>query len=441
MIFTSRINISPFKFTKIKRFPALFIVIVVGALGISNILQLSQKETFDIFDETAHYDYLIKMENGTIPRTGDLLDQKTLVMVDCTVSIPTKTQDCSDRIRDPRIYPAGGFSYESQQPPIAYLVILITNRIFGSSSDSLASYRTGNLTWYGLAVILLMVFSWKSKLTFFQTWILSSIILLNPIAIHAFSTINNDSMGLAIGLLFLFLLRFKSSKFLTSTFFLISVGVLVGLGKAIFLFLPFSLLFLSLSKGIWSLKVSKISKLHHQSISTLLKNVLRENRVFVIPLLSGLIFNISFFLYQYMRATTSVYEVLLALQGFSLTENLRFSTIFGGVLSNLQIMSTYLPSHIAQLSTYLFVGILSTVVFSSQGGGLRDAALVVIFGAVSLGVFWAFFSFFSGHFDFASPTRYMIVFVPLIGFIYSQCPKFLSAISSVCFLLLAFFVI
>ena len=408
------------------------IIIVIGVIGTFNILNIAKAQTFDVFDEAAHFDYVDKLQNGSPPITGEFLGQKTLLMIDCTGSWPSIPKNCSEINRNPANYPAQGFSYESQQPPLAYLPFIALNASNILDQQQLFDYRLGNIFWYVLCIFLLAFYVIRNKLNSVQTILLSIPILLSPIALHAFGTINNDAIGLVSGLLFLAFPLFKITNKKMELLFLILFGVFLGLAKAIFLFIPASmilaLLILELTRKN-SPKVNPFEILKRKVLEVKFEPMKPEifwtmKKLFIV-ISSGFISTLVYFIIQEYRSIVPASKVLFALQGFALTDHIQVRTITSGVLANLQLFGSYIPSNLAQIATLAVVGILVLAINSSLYVN-RFYGLTFLVGVVSLAIFWVIFNFYAGHFNFASQTRYMIVFIPIISFCIPYLPRILS---------------
>ena len=99
-------------------------------------------------------------------------------MIDCTGSWPSIPKNCQQIERKPENYPAQGFSYESQQPPIAYMPFFLLNSSKVMTQERLFDYRLGNIFWYVTAIFLLLFFVFRQKFSTFQTFLLSIPMLL-----------------------------------------------------------------------------------------------------------------------------------------------------------------------------------------------------------------------------------------------------------------------
>jgi len=416
---------------------ACLLVVFVTVLGTLNIVKIDQSKRFDVFDEAAHFDYVLKLKSGSIPKTGDLLSQSTLRMIDCTGSWIASRNSCENQVRNAKEYPAGGFSYESQQPPIAYIPFIFNTSTKDLQSGRLFKFRLGNLFWYFMSSLLIIWISLKRHFTLEKVTILSACSLLGPVVLHAFGTVNNDAMGLFAGLCFLSLPLVELRKGISKMVLLFFIGLLFGLGKATFLFLPFSYCVAGLALD----KHSKIfvSSKSGKGKSNLSNNVERSKlstKDSLLVLFFGVSSTLIFEVFQSVRGSVSAKTVLKALQGFSLTSHIQINKIVSGFFNNLQIFGSYLPSHLSQ---FCFIALIAGLAISlaSKDNELVLLSLCFAIGVMTLAIFWVFFNYFAGHFNFDSQTRYLIVFVPVIAVIMTKSPRVVSWLMSMSLILLA----
>jgi hypothetical protein len=434
-----------FRNSRFRNLGNILIIVVIGIIGTLNILNTAKAQTFDVFDEAAHFDYVDKLQNGDLPITGEFLGQKTLFMIDCTGSWPSIPKNCAEVIRNPSNYPAQGFSYESQQPPLAYLPFVALNSLNILDNDRLFDYRLGNIFWYLLSIALLIFYVFRNKFNMVQTALISTPILLSPIALHAFGTINNDAIGLVSGLLFLTFPLFGIVNKKIELLLLVLFGVFLGLSKAIFLFIPASMiltLFILELTPTNSPRINLFFRLKHKFSEVFMEPTKLEYfwsiRKLFIVVTAGFLSTVAFFVFQEIRSIVPAGKVLFALQGFALTDHIQMRTITSGILANLQLFGSYIPSNLAQFAMLAVVGIIVLAV-NSKFYLHRFYGLTFLVGLVSLAIFWVIFNFYAGRFNFASQTRYMIVFIPIISFCIPYLPRILSLILVMPILTLAVF--
>jgi hypothetical protein len=411
----------------------LLCIAIVALMSTMLIVVESSKPKFDVFDEAAHYDYVQRLTQLQIPSTGDKLTQHTLKMIDCTSSWNVDVIDCEDKFRDPKIYPAQGYSYESQQSPLAYLpfaglgLLLDSDQNFGSL---LPLTRLGNLFWLLVSVILLVVISRQNrKLSSWQLFILASATFLSPVVLHAFATINNDALGIAFGLAFIVIqkIRFRSPK--SERNWLLTFGIGLGLAKATFLVLPGSLLIVMIYERFFRKKPEErvVPAKHKKQIPDKEYPDLSSYSIvnLITILIGGCISVFGFQVIQGLRGSQSSGTVLMALQGFALTDYPQPGKVISGFVNNLHVFGSYSPSNLGQVLYILVIGVLLVSVMRND----TDVSILgktVLFGMGFMAIFWVAFNFVAGGFNFDSQTRYMTIFVPLIALAIVRSPKFLS---------------
>jgi hypothetical protein len=161
-------------------------------------------------------------------------------------------------------------------------------------------------------------------------------------------------------------------------------------------------------------------------------------RKLFIVVTAGFLSTVAFFVFQEIRSIVPAGKVLFALQGFALTDHIQMRTITSGILANLQLFGSYIPSNLAQFAMLAVVGIIVLAV-NSKFYLHRFYGLTFLVGLVSLAIFWVIFNFYAGRFNFASQTRYMIVFIPIISYCIPYLPRILSLILVMPILSLAVF--
>jgi hypothetical protein len=84
--------------------------------------QIANNPRFSPIDEAAHYDYVNRLAEGSIPRQGDRFLPSTLRTVACrgTVIDHPRLPSCDARRLPYRLFPGGASQYEAQQPPTYY---------------------------------------------------------------------------------------------------------------------------------------------------------------------------------------------------------------------------------------------------------------------------------------------------------------------------------
>ena len=179
----------------------LTLAAVVVAVSVALGAKTRHETAVGVLDEGAHYDYVLAVRKGHIPAWGDPSDQRTLRLIDCVGSWGRPKSGCDVRFRDPATYPAKGFSYEAQQPPLGYLPYLLSVRPNADPAHVLVDARDGGAAWTAVAAVLLLAIATLEGLSLVAFSVLLSTCLLCPVHVIAAATVNNDAAGVAAGAL------------------------------------------------------------------------------------------------------------------------------------------------------------------------------------------------------------------------------------------------
>ncbi len=193
-------------------------------------------------DEQAHYDYVVELSRGRVPAYGDKYTQTTLRVISCLGVFGTEEGSCAIAYRNPVSYVPRGYSYQAQQAPLAYLPYLATARPDAPPRSALAAAREGGPIWVCLSAGLLVVVGGIEGLDLLALTTLLSICLLSPVAVYSWSTVTNDSAGVAAGALAVItssIVRQRGSNVAWISF---GVGMVIGLLKGLFFIAPLALL-------------------------------------------------------------------------------------------------------------------------------------------------------------------------------------------------------
>jgi hypothetical protein len=196
--------------------------------------------TFDVFDEAQHYDYVVALSHGHVPRSGEKFSQETMRAISCLGDVNWHRTGCQVKHRDPDgTMPVDGYSYEAlTQPPLAYIPYVITADPSAAPATALLDARWGGFIWNVIGGVLIVAAGWLAELSLFELSTVLVISLLSPVQIHAISTVTNDSSGVAAGALVLgtFLLAKRRSKPMIVGGLI--VGIVVGFMKGLFVLAP-----------------------------------------------------------------------------------------------------------------------------------------------------------------------------------------------------------
>jgi hypothetical protein len=123
------------------------------AVGIS-------KSPFTPFDEAAHFDYVVKISKGHLPKVNEKYGQVTLESVACQPRLSeawASIESCGSSFYTPEKAPFHGQSSATGYPPNYYLVTAVPYEVCDrvSSLKPIECGRTANSFWLGMASALL----------------------------------------------------------------------------------------------------------------------------------------------------------------------------------------------------------------------------------------------------------------------------------------------
>lgn len=388
---------------------ACLIAVAVLLVSVAASNHQRHEAGLDVFDEGAHYDYVLALEHGQIPRSGDHVSQTTLRMLSCTGAYGITPQGCGVKYRNPSNYPAGGYSYEAvEQPPLAYIPYLLTVQTNGYSEAALVDARWGGFIWSVVAAGLLVWIGWLANLSLLELCALLAVCLLSPVQIHAMGTVTDDSAAVVAGaaVLATFLIARRRSKPMIVTG--LAVGLIVGFMKGLFVLAPFVL--------VAGVLIGDIAARRRPVRA----DVWRRYGCGLAMLVGAAAAYAAWLLIADARAVVPVHTVLQALQGFSKTSYPRPSTMLTGVQDELSTLSAYLPAPLYWLWDFAIFGSLAGLVLLRGPVGrpeLRAMALAIFVGIVALAVAFPLLNFVEGHYDFAAPARYALPILPVVGLV------------------------
>jgi hypothetical protein len=190
-------------------------------------------------DEGAHLDYVIRTSRGEVPLLGDVFTQKGARITACKgielrgLEVPS----CDERRFEPSDFPAGGFQYEAQQPPLYYAVTAAARPVvqwITGEDDYLTSSRYTGFIWWSLGLFVLWIAGRALRIT---PWAMASVLLFLACApnVAYYSTIvSNDAPSLLIGaaMLLVIVLALKREPSLRTAIALVALGIVSALIKA-----------------------------------------------------------------------------------------------------------------------------------------------------------------------------------------------------------------
>ncbi len=397
-------------------------VIAIALVGASALLGIQRAQVgntwFDVFDEAAHFDYLLKLSDGSIPSWGSVYEQETLLIASCLGSpLVPSVPDCRITERPPSMSPPQGYNYEAQQPPLGYLVYLPGIWL---SEGAAPAARLGLVRDIGgtvqlvLACALLLGLASQLRLGFWRTAVLSAVVLLAPTTVHAFSTVSNDPATMIAALVFAALLLL-GRRFSPRVALLIGLaaGLILGATKAYLVLLPLG--------ALAALVVLNVV-IKNRNVAAL-RGLLRRSDALFLLAASGaaLLLAVGFTVVQSVRGTVPSGVVLSALMGFSMSDAVNPNTVVSSVanLSNQWLGATNglitSPQLFVVLNGVLLV--LIGVAFARRPAqatvSSRFFATTWVIIILVFSIAWPVLLHFQGNFDFDTPARYGLMVLPL----------------------------
>lgn len=386
---------------------AVAILILVVSLAASS--HQRHEAGFDVLDEGAHYDYVVHLAHGGVPRSGDLYTQQTLRIISCVGEYNVAPHGCAAKHRNPVTVPPDGYSYEAaQQPPLGYLPYLLTIQTDGSSQQALQDARWGGFAWSVVGAGLLVWVAWMLELSLIELAAVLAICLLSPVEIHSVATVTNDSAalpaGAAVVATYLLSRRLRRPMIVTG----LVVGLIVGLMKGLFLVAPLVVLL--------GVVFADVSQRRRPTRADIWMRYGCSAAMFV----GAVVSYAAWFLIQDARATVPPSIVLHALEGSSITSHLRATTILVGIQNGLSDLIAYATAPLYWMWNLAIYGCLVGLLLLKGPVGRvsqRAAALAVLVGIVVLGAGIPLLNFVLGHYDFYSPPRYALPLLPVIALV------------------------
>jgi hypothetical protein len=402
------------------RLPVAVVAVLLCLLGV----QLSQAGNlrFDVFDEGAHFDYVEKLSAGDIPAWGDTYSQETMLVADC---LNSENANCFKKSRDPNNFPPnGGYSYEAQQPPLGYVPFVLGELLYSGTAPAFHLNKVrdfGGTIFVGFAGALLLALSSRMKLKFVPTVVLFMSVLLAPISIHAFSTVNNDSATLVASIGFVLALTSASRASIRVALVLgVCLGLALALIKPFMILLPLGSI---IAVGFFSLADVVQEKTSRRPATKRGVLVFALSATVASALTAG-----AFSLVQAKRSTVPAGQVLDSLLGFQpKVLSLQMDTIWSsfanlanqwvGVTNGLVTSQPFFTT--LNLIFLLLLGGTAIRIGSrptnatTEGGLARLFFVNWIFTISLLGLGWPVLLFLQGNFNFDAPSRYGLLVLPL----------------------------
>jgi hypothetical protein len=406
------------------------VVLTLGAtlLGVALGGHQRQISHLDVFDEDAHYAYAVALGSGHLPAWGATYTAGERRLIDCLLSPEySPPAKCGARPAPVGRYPAGGYDYEAQQPPLGYLPFALTANPQAPPHTALAAARRGGIVWVALSGALLLIFAALDGLSLLALAAMLGTCLLDPIFTYATGTVNNDAAGVAAGTVALIAWRLSKRRPHWSIWLGVTAGVLIGLTKALFVVVPFALVIMALVEE------------HGAVFSSFsgFRAAAKRNLCSLTMLASSLLVSFVWVEVQDARAAVPSSVVEHALLGFSRVATLQPRTIGHNLASLLTLFQPHSPWVFVNVVWSIAVfGVLFGLWFLPVGGpdALRSRGLAagVLVGIAAIAIGWPLILFLQGHYDGAADVRYAIPFLPLIAYaIVRGCRKFGMAVVGV----------
>lgn len=404
----------------------LIVLRAIAVLGVTAAALLGVQRTqvalptFSVLDEGAHFDYVLKLAGGSIPSWGSTYEQETMLIGDCLGDpLSTKPVDCAIKDRVAASFPAKGYSYEAQQPPLGYLFYVPgvwVSAGLGPAATLDEVRDVGGVLLLLAAAILLFAISSQLGLRFWRTVLLSSVVLLAPLSVYAFSTVSNDAGTLVVALAFVALFLTAARRGLRSALVWGGVaGLLLGATKSYNALLPMGMVAALLFLG-WL--VRNRSRAGFRAVFAR-----SDMRFSLAAAVMSLLVTGAFTLWQSVRATVSSAQVLSALLGAP--DNDVFINPKTVASSAANLANNWLGgANGLVLDGWTFFVVLNSVLLILLGVAFaRPRSLVAdrarlfatawAFIVPAFAVAWPVLLFLQGHYDYDAPARYGLLILPL----------------------------
>jgi hypothetical protein len=400
---------------------AVAFAITLAAVSLSVALGGHRRHdpALDVFDEGAHYAYVVALRSGHIPAWGDTLSRGDREFIDCLSEIPPPPVPCGATPVAASEYAAKGYDYEAQQPPLGYLPFVLTANPQAPPQAALAAARHGGIVWVGISGFLLLVFAVLDELSLLALAALLGTCLLNPVFTYAAGTVNNDAAGVAAGVVALLAWTLSKSHPRWGLGCGLVSGILIGLTKGLFVVVPFALVVAAVVS-----EYPVVSSLAGAWIA------LKRNVCVVTMFGAACLSYIGWTLFQNGRATVPSSTVLHAVLGFTHVATLQLGTIGSGVMHLFNLFQPYYPLDAINVvwSIAVFGVILGTLFLPLAGPDallVRGLSVGILAAILALAVGWPLLVYLQGHYNFAADARYAIPILPLAGYVVVKgCRRF-----------------
>ena len=216
---------------------ALTVCLLLPTLLIS--LHVRTYHLFSPIDESAHYGYVVSLDQGHFPRHGDIIPASALRELACQGGDlgSFKFPACLQKIITPAEFPGGGYLTEAIQPPLYYAITAVL-RSFFTHLTSVSVFKLVRLTgilWLSAGLLLLWCSAMLLNIRESRAALAIFLIACSPMTIYYSSIISNDASAIFAGSLVLFTSLMKiANRLKNPKLSLFSVGLFVVLLKPVF---------------------------------------------------------------------------------------------------------------------------------------------------------------------------------------------------------------
>jgi hypothetical protein len=403
------------------RWWAVAVVLTLAAVSLSVALGGHRRHDpyLDVYDEGAHYAYVVALRSGHIPAWGDTLTPQERALVDCLSSVPVPPVPCGATPVAASKYAAQGYDYEAQQPPLGYLPYVLTANPQAPPEAALAAARHGGMVWVAISGALLLALAALDGLSLLALAALLGTCLLDPVFTYSAGTVNNDAAGVAAGAVALLAWTLSKSHPRWGLLCGLVSGVLIGLTKGLFVVVPLALVVAAVVS-----EYRVVSSLAGAWVA------FKRNVCVVAMFVAACLSFIGWTIFQDERAIVAPSTVLHAVLGTTHVATLQLNTVGSGVMKLLNLFQPYYPSDpINVVWTLAVFGVLFGAWFLPIAGpqalSVRGLSAGVLTAILALAVGWPLLVYLQGNYNFAADARYAIPLLPLAGYVVvTGCRRF-----------------
>ena len=231
---------------KVAALYVFLIQLIIGIVGIS-------KNPTTPFDEPAHFDYIVKLSKGHLPKVNEKFSQTTLEWMACESQKPeawSYLEPCGSEKYSPKFAPFWGQSTATGYAPNYYVLTAIPYEICSFTTDQspINCARIANSIWLALAASISVLAMSLLGLSPVLASIVSIGFYTFPSVLLQGITVNSDAAAFTTSILFILLaMKLSSKKIMDRTALLlysISVFILIPIKQTSLPMAAFGLLLL-----------------------------------------------------------------------------------------------------------------------------------------------------------------------------------------------------